>query len=91
MKATRAMFRASRIGRVMLRYRLDDLFDGTPAERWLRIARPFVPRARDVAAARALLCQAAARRWGADWRSCDTAGGFVIHGNQKFGFGALAA
>ena len=30
----------------MLRYRLDDLFDGTPAERWLRIARPFVPRAR---------------------------------------------
>ena len=46
MRTTRAMFRASRIGRVMLRYRLDDLFDGTPAERWLRIARPFVPRAR---------------------------------------------
>ena len=28
MKATRAMFRASRIGKVILRYRLDDLLDG---------------------------------------------------------------
>lgn len=45
MKATRAMFRASRIGRVILRYRLDDLLDGTPVERWLRVAKPFVPRA----------------------------------------------
>jgi len=45
MKATRAMFRASRIGRVILRYRLDALLDGTPIERWLRLAKPFVPRA----------------------------------------------
>ncbi|WP_269792476.1 ubiquinone biosynthesis regulatory protein kinase UbiB [Stenotrophomonas sp. Iso1] len=45
MKATRAMFRASRIGRVILRYRLDDLLDGTPVGRWLRVAKPFVPRA----------------------------------------------
>jgi ubiquinone biosynthesis protein len=37
--------RAWRIGRVLLRYRLDDLLDGTPAERWLRLMRPFVPRA----------------------------------------------
>jgi len=50
MKAVRAMFRANRIGRVILRYRLDALLDGTPAERWLRLAKPFVPRARgDVA------------------------------------------
>ena len=43
--------RALRIGRVLLRYRLDDLLRGTPAERWLRLMRPFVPRAsRDVAA-----------------------------------------
>ncbi|TAK38970.1 MAG: ubiquinone biosynthesis regulatory protein kinase UbiB [Lysobacteraceae bacterium] len=43
--------RAWRIGRVLLRYRLDDLLAGTPAERWLRLARPFVPRAsREVAA-----------------------------------------
>nr|WP_220481129.1 ubiquinone biosynthesis regulatory protein kinase UbiB [Lysobacter penaei] len=42
--------RAWRIGRVLLRYRLDDLLDGTPAERWLRLARPFVPKApREVA------------------------------------------
>ncbi|HEY5971142.1 MAG TPA: ubiquinone biosynthesis regulatory protein kinase UbiB [Pseudoxanthomonas sp.] len=37
--------RASKIGRVLLRYRLDDLLDDTPAERWLKLARPFVPRA----------------------------------------------
>jgi len=43
--------RALRIGRVLLRYRLDDLLRGTPADKWLRLMRPFVPRAsRDVAA-----------------------------------------
>ena len=41
----RTALRAWRIGRVLLRYRLDDLFDGTPAERWLKLMRPFVPRA----------------------------------------------
>ena len=40
-----ALLRAARIGRVLIRYRLDDLLDGTPAERWLKLARPFVPRA----------------------------------------------
>jgi ubiquinone biosynthesis protein len=46
-----AVLRAVRIGRVLIRYRLDDLLDGTPAERWLKLARPFVPRAsREVAA-----------------------------------------
>ena len=45
------VFRAWRIGRVLLRYRLDDLLDDTPAERWLKLARPFVPRAsREIAA-----------------------------------------
>jgi len=43
--------RAMRIGRVLVRHRLDDLFDGTPAERWLKLMRPFVPRApRELAA-----------------------------------------
>ena len=37
--------RALRIGRVVLRYRLDDLLDDTPAARWLKLMRPFVPRA----------------------------------------------
>ena len=41
----KSALRAWRIGRVLLRYRLDDLLDGTPAERWLKLARPFVPRA----------------------------------------------
>lgn len=47
----RPALRAIRIGRVLLRYRLDDLAHGTPAERWLRLARPFVPGApKDIAA-----------------------------------------
>ena len=45
-----ALFRAWRIGRVLLRYRLDTLLVGTSAESWLRLAKPFVPRAQaDVA------------------------------------------
>ena len=36
----KSVLRASRIGRVLLRYRLDDLLEGTPVERWLRLARP---------------------------------------------------
>ena len=45
------VLRAWRIGRVLLRYRLDEFLDDTPAQRWLRLARPFVPRAsRKVAA-----------------------------------------
>ena len=47
----KSALRAMRIGRVLLRYRLDDLLDGTPAERWLKLMRPFVPRASaDIAA-----------------------------------------
>ncbi|WP_240096638.1 ubiquinone biosynthesis regulatory protein kinase UbiB [Thermomonas flagellata] len=41
----RPALRAWRIGRVLLRYRLDTLLDDTPAERWLRLMRPLVPRA----------------------------------------------
>ncbi len=42
------------------------------------------------AAARALLCQAAARRWDADWLACDTGGGFVTRGDDRLRFGELA-
>jgi len=43
--------RAARIGRVLLRYRLDALLDDTAAERWLKLMRPFVPKvAADIAA-----------------------------------------
>ena len=41
----KSALRAWKIGRVLLRYRLDDLLDDTPAERWLKLMRPFVPRA----------------------------------------------
>lgn len=41
----RSLLRALRIGRVLVRYRLDDLLDGTPAGPWLKLMRPFVPRA----------------------------------------------
>ena len=41
----KALFRATRIGRVLLRYRLDDLLEGSPSARWLKLARPLVPRA----------------------------------------------
>ena len=43
------------------------------------------------AAARVLLCKAAARRWKVDWQACGTAGGFVIHGGDRLRFGELAA
>ena len=47
----RSGLHALRIGRVLLRYRLHTLAEGTPAGRWLWLLRPFVPRAsREVAA-----------------------------------------
>ncbi|MDT8759011.1 molybdopterin-dependent oxidoreductase [Sphingomonas psychrotolerans] len=43
------------------------------------------------AAARALLCKAAAKRWRVDWKKCGTFNHLVFQGNQRLGFGALAA
>ncbi len=43
------------------------------------------------AAARVLLCRAAAARWGVEWRTCATAAGFVGHGGKRLRFGELAA
>lgn len=42
------------------------------------------------AAARALLCQAAARRWRVDWPACVAADGFVVNGRQRLRFAELA-
>lgn len=54
--------------------------------------RAFEARFREAgAAARALLCAAAAKRWQADWRACDTAQGFVTRGEDRLRFGELAA
>lgn len=43
------------------------------------------------AAARILLCKAAARRWDIDWEACDTRDGFVVWGEEKLRFAELAA
>ncbi|WP_299329573.1 molybdopterin cofactor-binding domain-containing protein [Parasphingopyxis sp.] len=54
--------------------------------------RGFEQRFREAgAAARAVLCKAAAARWDADWEACDTADGFVVLGEQRLRFGELAA
>lgn len=51
----------------------------------------FEAQARDAgAAARALLCMAAAKRWGADWMACETENGFVVLGNDRLRFADLA-
>ena len=41
------------------------------------------------AAARSLLCQAAAARWGIAWEACEAATGFVSHENKKLRFADL--
>ena len=43
------------------------------------------------AAARALLCKAAARRWGVAWTDCAVDAGFVVHAGKRLRFAALAA
>lgn len=43
------------------------------------------------AAARAMLCKAAARGWGVDWKACKTADGFVTHGSSRVRFAEVAA
>ena len=48
------------------------------------------PLRRSAAAARALLCAAAASKWDVAARECDTQSGFVIHEGKSLGFGALA-
>lgn len=54
--------------------------------------RMFEGPCRDAAAqARALLMMAAAQRWDVDWQSCDTADGFVTHGDKKIRFAELAS
>ena len=49
------------------------------------------PLRQAAAAARALLCEAAANRWGVSAAECDTEGGFVIHEGKRLGFGEIAA
>lgn len=41
------------------------------------------------AAARSLLCQAAADRWDIEWEECETREGFVVHGEKRLRFAEL--
>ena len=43
------------------------------------------------AAARVLLCQAAAARWDTNWEACEAANGFVTFGKKKIAFADLVA
>jgi isoquinoline 1-oxidoreductase subunit beta len=43
------------------------------------------------AAARVLLCQAAAARWDTDWEKCQTDKGFVVSGRRRLAFAELVA
>ena len=53
--------------------------------------RRFEPVLREAgAAARVLLCKAAAARWDADWQACDTANGFVVLDGRRLRFSELA-
>ncbi len=53
--------------------------------------RMFEGPARAAAAtARALMAQAAARRWGVDWSDCEARDGFIVHGDQRLRFAELA-
>lgn len=53
--------------------------------------RSFENPLRDAgAAARILLCKAAAARWKVDWQACSTGDGFVRHGKDRLRFGELA-
>src|SRR3546814_14339711 len=52
----------------------------------------FAQRCREAgAAARVLLCKAAAARWNVDWEACGTRDGFVVLGEQKLRVAELAS
>lgn len=54
--------------------------------------RGFEHRFREAgAAARILLSKAAADRWNVAWEECETAEGFVVHGDKRMRFGEVAA
>jgi len=54
--------------------------------------RAFEGRLRQAgAAARVLLCKAAAARWGVDWQQCATDAGFVTHAGKTLRFAELAS
>lgn len=55
------------------------------------IAAYEAPSRAAAAAARAMLMQAAAARWGVAWEECGAQGGFVTHKGKRLPFGVLAS
>lgn len=54
--------------------------------------RAFEQPLREAAAiARAMLCEAAADRWGVSAAECGADGGFIVHEGKRLGFGEIAA
>ncbi len=49
-----------------------------------------MPAREAAAAARAMLCMAAADRWGVAYEECEARGGLVMHGGKQLAFAALA-
>ncbi|GAA3260081.1 hypothetical protein GCM10020258_22330 [Sphingomonas yabuuchiae] len=61
------------------------------ADRRVQLAAHVRGPARAAAAtARALMTQAAARRWGVDWSECEARDGFIVHGDQRLRLAELA-
>lgn len=57
----------------------------------LSLAAYEVPARAAAAGVRAMLAQAAAARWNADWTECRAEQGFIVHGKRRLSFGELAA
>ncbi|WP_086607357.1 molybdopterin cofactor-binding domain-containing protein [Erythrobacter donghaensis] len=71
-----------------LRFAQGQRFNATAAG--TSLAAYELPCREAAAAARAMLAQEAASRWGASWEECEVEGGFVKLGDRRLGFGELA-
>lgn len=75
--------------RLTRRWAEDELFmataDGTS------LAAFEAPARAAAASARALLCMAAAERWGVAWEECEAQGGLVLHADKRLTFAELAS
>jgi len=74
---------------LLKRWAQDDAFTATADGTTL--AAYEQPCREAAAAARAMLCMAAAKRWGVAWEQCDASAGLVSHQRKTFTFGELAA
>jgi len=82
-------FLANDVGDVMLkRWAQDEAFTATAEG--TALAAYEQPCREAAASARALLCMAAAERWGARWEECDAFGGLVRLNGKSLTFGELA-